>query len=456
MNNGFYNFPNNNLISAKSASYSISSSYTLTASYVSNGGSGGDFVSSAWTGSSTSQFSGTASFVISSSRAISSSFATTASYVLNAVSASFAATASSLRTGSSTITSNGNELNISTPRLNLTGSIITSIFGNNGVNLIGTTTVSGSATIVGNLLPGNPITDSTSSWDLGSPTAAWENLYTSNIYFVSGSIPTTASVYFNNGNIIFTGSTVQLPPGSTVPTASFSQTSSTSVLSSTSSKISVTDTTSGTGPYYIVFTDGTTGARTPLVDSTGMTFNATANTLTVSNLAGTASFATTASYSEVAPLSLTPTFLTYTGVATASSNTALQSVGPDPVTTNAGFTFPSTGFYYFEFRIGYTSAATTTGAFFSLSGSAANSYLSCVVTYPTLNTDRSSTFFNAYDGGTTSPSTLAASPTQVNALITGHIRVTTVGTLVIRFASEVNASAITFQGSTIMYRKISN
>jgi hypothetical protein len=72
------------------------------------------------------------------------------------------------------------------------------------------------------------------------------------------------------------------------------------VSSLTSSKFTVTDTTSGTGPYYIVFTDGTTGAQLPRVDSATLTFNATTNTLTVTssfaNQATSASFASTASF----------------------------------------------------------------------------------------------------------------------------------------------------------------
>jgi hypothetical protein len=72
------------------------------------------------------------------------------------------------------------------------------------------------------------------------------------------------------------------------------------VSSLTSSKFTVTDTTTGTGPYYVVFTDGTTGAQLPRVDSATLTFNATTNTLTVTssfaNQATSASFASTASF----------------------------------------------------------------------------------------------------------------------------------------------------------------
>lgn len=51
----------------------------------------------------------------------------------------------------------------------------------------------------------------------------------------------------------------------------------------------VTDTTTGTGPYYVTFVAGTTGQQAQLVDSTALTYNATTNTLT-----------TTASYSNIA------------------------------------------------------------------------------------------------------------------------------------------------------------
>jgi hypothetical protein len=50
-----------------------------------------------------------------------------------------------------------------------------------------------------------------------------------------------------------------------------------------SNEFVVTDTTTGTGPYYLVFTTGTSGAQTPRVDSATLTFNATTNTLTVTS-----------------------------------------------------------------------------------------------------------------------------------------------------------------------------
>jgi hypothetical protein len=69
----------------------------------------------------------------------------------------------------------------------------------------------------------------------------------------------------------------------------------TAVTATTSSTAAITNTTSGGGPFYVTFVDGTTGNRATRVDSGALTFNANTNTLTTTAFAGTASFATTAS-----------------------------------------------------------------------------------------------------------------------------------------------------------------
>lgn len=48
-----------------------------------------------------------------------------------------------------------------------------------------------------------------------------------------------------------------------------------------SSVVSITDTTTGTGPYYVTFVDATSGHPAQRVDSNGLTYNATDNTLTL-------------------------------------------------------------------------------------------------------------------------------------------------------------------------------
>ena len=68
--------------------------------------------------------------------------------------------------------------------------------------------------------------------------------------------------------------------GATLSTLTVNNVASAS-YADTASRMNVTDTTSGTGPYYVAFTQGTTGNQAVLVDSTGLTFNATTNTLTV-------------------------------------------------------------------------------------------------------------------------------------------------------------------------------
>ena len=87
----------------------------------------------------------------------------------------------------------------------------------------------------------------------------------------------------------------------------------------TASAFNVTDTTTGVGPYYLVFADGTSGGKTPRVDSSTLTYNATTNALTATSFVGTSSQANTSSLaitastviSRVVPFSSTcfPTFV---------------------------------------------------------------------------------------------------------------------------------------------------
>jgi hypothetical protein len=72
-------------------------------------------------------------------------------------------------------------------------------------------------------------------------------------------------------------------------------TSSLALTASVATTTAVTDNTTGVGPYYITFVAGSTGNQAQLVDSTGLTWNATTNTLTATTFAGTASQATTSS-----------------------------------------------------------------------------------------------------------------------------------------------------------------
>ena len=117
---------------------------------------------------------------------------------------------------------------------------------------------------------------------------------------ITGSIFGTSSFATSASFAVSSSRAISSSFANTSLSASFATTSSfaTNALSAsfattaaTASTVTVTDTTTGTGPYYVVFTDGTTGARIPRVDSAALTFNATTNILTT-----TASFATTESF----------------------------------------------------------------------------------------------------------------------------------------------------------------
>jgi len=84
-------------------------------------------------------------------------------------------------------------------------------------------------------------------------------------------------------------------------TSSWANNATNSTTANNATNTEITDTTSGTGPYYVTFVDATTGNLAQRVDSTGLTYNATTNTLTVTssyaNQALSSSFASTTPYS---------------------------------------------------------------------------------------------------------------------------------------------------------------
>ena len=63
----------------------------------------------------------------------------------------------------------------------------------------------------------------------------------------------------------------------------------TATTATNATNTAVTNTSTGTGPYYITFVESATGNGAQRVDATGLTYNATTNTITA-----TASYATTA------------------------------------------------------------------------------------------------------------------------------------------------------------------
>jgi hypothetical protein len=113
-------------------------------------------------------------------------------------------------------------------------------------------------------------------------------------------------------------------------TASWATNATNATTATNANNVAVTDTTSGTGPYYVMFADGTTGNRAVRVDSNTLTFNATTNVLTVTSSFATqalsASFASTAPYSG---LTGTPA-----GIVSSSVLAAGSGQGTHTLTTN--------------------------------------------------------------------------------------------------------------------------
>jgi hypothetical protein len=131
----------------------------------------------------------------------------------------------------------------------------------------------------------------------------------------------------------------------------------------TSSRFTVTDTTTGTGPYYLVFTDGTSGAQLPRVDSTTLTFNATTNVLTV-----TSSFATSASFASTAANATSASFATNATSASFATNAA-NATSASFATNAANATSAS---FATTASFATSAASATSASFSSVVGSIAN------------------------------------------------------------------------------------
>ena len=139
--------------------------------------------------------------------------------------------------------------------------------------------------------------------------------------------------------------------------------------------------------------------------------------------------------------------MNYTGGSVATTSTSLADID-----ASAALTFPSTGFYEFEFFLNYNSAATTTGAFFSVNGTATHDYFTADLGYSTLATDRGSYQIGAFNAGVAMTSSLVTSGN--NCIIQGRINVTATGTIYPRSATEVGGSAITVTAIKGYIRKL--
>jgi hypothetical protein len=144
---------------------------------------------------------------------------------------------------------------------------------------------------------------------------------------------------------------------------------------------------------------------------------------------------------------LAPTELSYaSGSQTFATALTLANV------TGTTFTFPSTGWYEVEYIIEYDANATSTGVWFSLNGTAVHSFLNAIVVVGCQNADRSATVVRAFNAGSASIST--SGPTGAYASVKATIKVTTVGTILLRCSSEITvASGIIVQDVKGFMRK---
>lgn len=131
----------------------------------------------------------------------------------------------------------------------------------------------------------------------------------------------------------------------------------------------------------------------------------------------------------------TPVFMTYTGGSQVNNTTTYADVDASAV-----LPVPAAGLYRVVIRVTYGTTSTANGAGFSLNGPT-NSFLSAVVNYDTLSSDRAAYTQVAYDWGVVASS----SRDTVNnyGSINADIKFTASGTLALRFRSEVGGASIT-------------
>lgn len=148
-------------------------------------------------------------------------------------------------------------------------------------------------------------------------------------------------------------------------------------------------------------------------------------------------------------LALHPVTITaITGGSQATTSTSLADV------TGSTITFPDTGWYEWEYFIIHSSGATSTGAFFAVNtgGTMVNNYITYCISYDVLSTDKDTYCVDGYNSVIASTSSRATANNR--SRMQGTIHVTTAGGMVLRFATEVNASAITVTELSGWYRNL--
>jgi hypothetical protein len=167
--------------------------------------------------------------------------------------------------------------------------IDTGSFATTGSNTFsGSQIITGSLTIQGNIIPGGPYTNNTSSYNLGSPTAAWKDIYVSNgsLIFISGSASSSIKLG-TNGTVNLTGSLQGTASFAT--TASYATTSSNASYATNAGSASVLDLygiTSNTNSY-LLFSNIVAATGQIIGGNNNIRYNSSTNVLTVGNISAT-------------------------------------------------------------------------------------------------------------------------------------------------------------------------
>jgi len=153
---------------------------------------------------------------------------------------------------------------------------------------------------------------------------------------------------------------------------------------------------------------------------------------------------------EAANLALGATMKIVTVSSDVTNNNATANTLED--VTGLSFAVVSGTRYWFRAVIGYTSAATTTGARFTVNGPTATSLF-----YTNWYNNSATALITSWQTAYNLPSgaSAGASTTLNNAFIEGTITPSADGTLQVRFASEISSSAVVAKaGSFMLYGEI--
>jgi hypothetical protein len=162
--------------------------------------------SGSFTGSLSGSITGTANNALTASYITASNIVgviSSASYAITALSASYSATALSASYSATALSASYSATALSasyapsTPPFPFTGNA----------------TFSGSILVSGSIIPNVPVGSSTSSFNLGSPTAAWKDIYVSNgtINFLDGAGQVQSTIGAGTNATVITGSLITVP-----------------------------------------------------------------------------------------------------------------------------------------------------------------------------------------------------------------------------------------------------